>query len=73
MYQDELDACMVGSEVSPQRPCAKGLVASGRAFVKWLDHEDSHLIHGLIHWWVLTWMDYWEVAETQDVGPSGRK
>jgi hypothetical protein len=31
---------------------------------KWLDHEDSALINGLICSWIPNWMDYWELMKT---------
>jgi hypothetical protein len=39
---------------------------------RWLDHEGSDLINGLIHWWIYNWMDNWEVvAWLEEVGHQG--
>lgn len=52
-----------------QSLCVKGLIPPatvfiGRAFGRWLDHESSDLINGLIYWWTYNLMDYCEVVET---------
>jgi hypothetical protein len=38
-------------------------VLTGGAFGRWLDHESSNLINGLIHWWIRGLVGYWEVVE----------
>jgi hypothetical protein len=46
----------INYEMSPPNSCVGGFVPNttfrGGAFGKWLDHEGSDLIIGLIHWWI---------------------
>jgi hypothetical protein len=40
------------------------------AFGRWLDHDGSNLINGLIQWWIHSLTGYWEVMKALGDGAS---